>query len=156
MVDTTTSLRHIMGMCHDFLNEEGMLQHVGKGLGVTVMLTPKCHAELAGEGIEYLWGQAKGTYRSLSLNQKKGKDNFKTSLQFCLSNEVITRERVRKFGRRARQYLMAYHAIDSGQVDDQTQHDCKMYGPVAVDKVIQNFKTLRSALNFDYKFIMEA
>jgi hypothetical protein len=69
---------------------------------------------------------------------------------------VITRERVRKFGRRARQYLMAYHAIDSGQVDEQTQHDCKMYGPVAVDKVIQNFKTHRSALNFDYKFIMEA
>jgi hypothetical protein len=61
-------------MCHDFCNEEGMLQHIAICLGAKVMLTPKGHAELAGEGIEYLWGQAMGTYRSLSLNQKKGKD----------------------------------------------------------------------------------
>ncbi len=98
----TTSLKHIMGMCHDFLNEEKMLQHIANCLGVKVMLTPKCHAELAGEGIKYLWGQAKGTYRSLSLNQKKGKDIFKKSIQYCLSDEVITRDRVRKFSRQAR------------------------------------------------------
>ena len=108
MIDTSASLRHIMGMCHDFLNEEEMLQHIANCLGVNVILTPKCLAELACECIEYLWGQAKGTYRSLSLNhQKKGKDNFKSSILYCLSKEVITRDRVRKFGRRALQYLMA-------------------------------------------------
>ena len=154
VLDITTSLKHIMGMCHDFLNEEGMLQHIANHLSVKVMLTPKCRAELAGEGIEYLWGQAKGTYRSLSLNQKKGKDIFKTSIQYCLSDEVITRDRVRKFSRRARQYLMAYHAYDTNQVDEQTQHDCTMYGPVAVDKLINEFKTHRCALDFDYKFVM--
>ena len=155
MLDITTSLKHIMGMCPDFLNEEGMLQHIANGLGVKVMLTPKCHAELAGEGIEYLWGRAKGTYRSLSLNQKKGKDNFKASVHYCLSDEVITRDRVRKFSRRARQYLTAYHAYDSKQLDEQTLHDCAMYGRVAVDKLINNeFKTHRSALDFDYKVVM--
>jgi hypothetical protein len=119
------------------------------------MLTPKCHAELAGEGIEYLWGRAKGTYRSLSLNQKKGKDTFKASVQYCLSDEVITRDRVRKFSRRARQYLIAYHAYDSKQLDEQTLRDCAMYGPVAVDKLINNeFKTHRCALDFDYKVVM--
>ncbi len=81
-----------MGMRPDFLNEEGMLQHFVNCLGVKVMLTPKCHAELAGEGIEYLWGQAKVTYRSLSLNQKKGRDIFKTSIQYCLSDDAITRD----------------------------------------------------------------
>jgi hypothetical protein len=143
-----------MGMCHDFLNEEGMLQHIANCLGVKVMLTPKCHAELAGSGIEYLWGQAKGTYRSLLLNQKKGKDIFKASIQYCLSDEVITSDIVRKFSRRARQYLIAYHAYDTNQVDEQTQHDCTMYGPVAVDKLINEFKTHRCALDFDYKFVM--
>jgi hypothetical protein len=155
MLDISTSLRHIMGMCHDFLNEEGMLQHITNCLGVKVILTPKCHAELAGEGIKYLWGQAKGTFRSLSLNKKKGKDNFKVSIHYCLSDEVITRDRVRKFGRRARQYLMAYHAIDTNQLDEKTQNDCKIYGPVAVDKLINNFKTHRCALDFDYKYVME-
>jgi len=155
MLDITTSLKHIMGMCRDFLNEEGMLQHIANRLGVKVMLTPKCHAELAGEGIEYLWGRAKGTYRSLSLNQKKGKDTFKASVQYCLSDEVITRDRVRKFSRQAQQYLIAYHAYDSKQLDEQTLRDCAMYGPVAVDKLINNeFKTHRCALDFDYKVVM--
>ena len=86
-------------------------------------MTPKCHAELAGEGVEYVWACAKGAYRNMSLQQKKGKDNFKASVCFCLSEEVVTKVRVRKFARRARQYLMAYHAIDTQQLDEQTQRD---------------------------------
>ena len=157
VVDYGTSLRHLMGLCHDFINEEGMLLHIAKCLGVEVLLTPKCHAELAGEGVEYIWGGAKGKYRRLSLAQKSGKDNFKASLYHCLSEDVITIERVRKYARRARQYMMAYHAVDTGQVDPQTQQDWLKFGPVAVDKLINNFKTHpRCAFDFDYKFIMEA
>ncbi len=156
VVDYGTSLRHILGLCIDFINEEGMLQHIAKCIGVEVLLTPKCHAELAGEGVEYVWGGAKGEYRRRSLAQKRGKDNFKTSLYHCLSEEVITIERVRKYARRARQYMMAYHAVDTGQVDPQTHHDCLKFGPVAVDKLINNFKTHRCVFDFDYKFIMEA
>jgi hypothetical protein len=69
--NSTRSLRHIMGMCHDFMNEEGMLQHIAnKSIGVKVLLTPKCHAELAGEGVEYVWACAKGAYRNVSLQEK--------------------------------------------------------------------------------------
>lgn len=155
-VDDSTSLRQIMGMCHDFMNEEGMLQHIAKTLGVKVLLTPKCHAELAGEGVEYVWACSKGAYRNLSLQAKKGKDNFKASIRYCLSEEVITKVRIRRFARRARQYLMAYHAIDTCQVDDETQHDCKTHGPVALTKLIGQFKTHRCAFDFDFKYIMEA
>ena len=88
-----------MGLCHDFINEEGMLLHIAKCLGVEVLLTPKCHAELAGEGVEYVWGGAKGEYRRLSLAQKRGKDNSKTSMQYCLSEDVVPIERVRKHTR---------------------------------------------------------
>ena len=109
-----------MGMCSDFLNEEDMMQHTANSIGVTVLLTPKYHAELAGEGVEYLWACAKGAYRNMSLKEKKGKDNCKVSVRHCLSKEVITKVRIQKFARRARQYLMAYHAIDKGQLDEQT------------------------------------
>jgi hypothetical protein len=44
---------------------------------------------------------------------------------------------------------MAYDAIDSGQVVAQTCHECLKYGPVAVDKLINNFKTHRCAFDFD-------
>ena len=136
VVDYSTSLRHLMGLCHDFVNEEGMLQHIAKRLGVVeVLLTPKCHAELAGAGVEYIcWGGAKSEYRRLSLAEKRGEDNAKASLHHCLSEEVIKIDRARKHARRARQYLMAYHAIDAGQVDTQTLHDCLKFVPVAVDK----------------------
>jgi hypothetical protein len=47
VLDFGSSSRHLMGLCHDYINEEGMLQHIAKCLGVEVLLTPKCHAELA-------------------------------------------------------------------------------------------------------------
>ena len=131
------------------------MQHIAKEIGVVVpLLTPKCHAELAGEGVEYLWACAKGAYRNMALCQKKGKDNFKASVHHCLSEEVITKVRIRKFARRARQYIMAYHTIETQQVDKQTQSDCTTYGPVALAKLIRLFKTHRCAFDFDYKFII--
>ena len=69
-----------MGMCADFLNEEGMLQYIATKIGVTVLLTPKCHAELTGEGIEYMLACSIGAYRNLSLKEKKGKENFNSSV----------------------------------------------------------------------------
>jgi hypothetical protein len=47
-VDLHFSLRSILGNCRDFKEEETALQFLGTQLGVTVLLTPKLHAELAG------------------------------------------------------------------------------------------------------------
>ena len=154
IVNNVNSLRHIMGMCADFLNEEGMLQYIATKIGVTVLLTPKCHAELAGEGIEYMWACSKGAYRNLSLKEKKGKENFNASVCHCLSEQIaVTVRRIRKFAQRARLYLMAYHAIDFSQVDQQTQQGYSKYGPVALTRLINEFKTHRCAFDFDYKFV---
>jgi hypothetical protein len=52
-----------MGMCADFLNEEGMLQYITTKIGVmALLLTPKCDAELAGgeQRFKYLWVCSKG------------------------------------------------------------------------------------------------
>jgi hypothetical protein len=51
-----------MGLCHDFINKEGMLQHNAKCLGIEVLLTPKCHAELAGEKIQIYFMCCRGAY----------------------------------------------------------------------------------------------
>jgi hypothetical protein len=56
-VDMNLSLRHLLAMCPDFLNEEGMMEHK---LGVEVILPPKCHAKIAGEGLECMWACIKG------------------------------------------------------------------------------------------------
>ena len=55
------SLKYLMASCLDFAEEMTALQHVGKELGVSVIISPKFHAEMAGEGIKYSWGISKKT-----------------------------------------------------------------------------------------------
>jgi hypothetical protein len=49
-------LKYLMASCLEIAEEMTALQHVGKELGVSVIISPKFHAEMAGEGIEYSWG----------------------------------------------------------------------------------------------------
>jgi hypothetical protein len=42
------SLKYLMATCLDFAKEMTALQHVGSQLGVSVIITPKFHAELIG------------------------------------------------------------------------------------------------------------
>jgi hypothetical protein len=64
------------------------LQHVGHKLGVSVIITPKFHAEMAGEGIKYSWGVAKSLYRRMPLDSKKGKSSFKAFLVMNVRAEM--------------------------------------------------------------------
>ena len=57
--DNVYSLHELMLLQEDFQNEKTLLQLHGEKFGVTVDRTPKCHPEIAGEGIEYGWGLAK-------------------------------------------------------------------------------------------------
>ena len=81
-------------------------------------------------------------------------EKFNASVRHCLSEQIaVTVRRIRKFARCARQYLMAYDAIDSGQVDQQTQQGYSKYGPVALTRLINEFKTHQCAFDFDNKFV---
>ncbi len=65
-----TSLKSLMAGCMDFKEEETMLQYMGTQMGVVVDRGPKCHAEIAGEGIEYSWGCMKNHYQRVLLDKK--------------------------------------------------------------------------------------
>jgi hypothetical protein len=105
------SLKCLMTSCLDFAKEMTALQHVGSQLGVSVIITPKFHAELAGKGVEYSWGVAKGIYIRKPLNSKKSKDAFKRLVRDVTSSEVLTVDTVRKLSRRARAYICAYYSL---------------------------------------------
>jgi len=94
-----TSLKGLMANCVDFEEEESLLQANGREMGVLVDRTPKCHCELAGEGIEYTWGCSKNYYRTLRLNDKKGKEKFKAALAKCLDREILGNRRRRSINR---------------------------------------------------------
>ena len=68
-----TSLKLLLGNCIDFEEEESLLQSKGRLLGAVIDQTPKCHCELAREGIEYSWGCAKNFFRQQPLKDKRKK-----------------------------------------------------------------------------------
>jgi hypothetical protein len=65
-----TSLHLLMQKQSDFATELTLLQFYGSKMGATVDRTPKCHPELAREGIEYIWAMAKLYYRHQLLTWK--------------------------------------------------------------------------------------
>lgn len=143
------SMLFMMGTCIDFAEEKSALASVGERLGVEVYITPKFHAEIAGEGIEYAWGMAKGKYRRMPLADKKGKkDKFQELVKACLSRNVLTTECIRKLSRRARAYICAYYFIEKNSGDDSSQ----VTTLPEIEALMKQFKTHRSALDFDRAF----
>ena len=85
-----TSLREQLKSCYAFANEETMLQTMGKAMGITIDRSPKCHAEVAGEGIEYSWGCQKQWYKSIPLKDRKGKVKFYAKVKESLLLDRLT------------------------------------------------------------------
>ena len=126
----------------DFIEEETLLQYHGRLLGAIVDRTPKCHPEMAGEGIEYSWGCAKGFYRREKRESKKTKENFRNTVRRSLDRDkVLTNERQRKFSKRARQYMLAYNAIQNTGVEKSRGENIKQeMSANLVESVIKQFK----------------
>ena len=148
-VDKSTSAKRILGACDDFKNEKTQLMYILDLLGVRLILTPKCHPEIAGRGVEYMWGYSKLRFRS-DFNDAVA-SNLKQNVIKSLDHEVITKGRIRKFARKAREYKLTYALLF--HVSDGAK------GSVAKDVIehlTKAFKAHRSALDADYGFINNA
>jgi hypothetical protein len=52
-----------LSKCEDFVNDVSQLTKMGEKMGTTVdLLSTKVHCEIAGEGVEYSWGQSKNKF----------------------------------------------------------------------------------------------
>ena len=49
---------------------------------------------MAGEGVEYAWAGAKNAYYNLALKDKKGINNFGKSVKSCLSDKVLSIQKI--------------------------------------------------------------
>jgi hypothetical protein len=106
-----TSLIEMMKLQVDFANEETLLESFARTLGVRAGKSPPGHPEVAGKGIEFVWGAGKVCFRFHPLQDKKTKSGFIALVHSCLSDKVLSIERVRSFARQARQYMLAYKCI---------------------------------------------
>ena len=62
---TLAEMKVILGGHTDFLNEIGILEEIMVLRGHILLMSPKCHPEIAGCAIEYLWGYSKQRFRRL-------------------------------------------------------------------------------------------
>jgi hypothetical protein len=162
-----TSIDHLMQQQPDFQSELTLLQYYAKQLGVIVDRTPKCHPELAGEGIEYVWAFAKLFYRNKPLRMKKTKGAFQQLVEQCLSRENLSIAKVRKCSRRAREYMLAYKAFELVQEEHRARVHQTCKGAAASRRTLQTrtglsdtrqtgSKTDPIDMTFDYNLIQKS
>ena len=157
MIDT--SFLYLICNCINFIKEESLLQTQSLKMGdhrnrITVNRTPKCHIELAGEGIEYSWGCANIFYKRLPLDENKGKDNFRQIFKKSTEKENLTTYQIRMFSRRAREYIVAYKLLHHEQNAAGVNMDLQTNITVnKIDHMVKYYKMHRCALDFDLGFL---
>jgi hypothetical protein len=148
--DKETSVREILKRCEDFQNETPQLEFIAQTyLGAFIRLTPKCHPEIAGRGIEYAWGYSKLRFRR-GINDAVA-SHLEENVKAALSREVLTINRIRKFARKARDYKLTYsYLVALADGEDATAAKGR------IEHLTKLFKQHRSAIDADYKFIADA
>ena len=144
-----TSAIDMLRGCHDFKHEQTQMMFILNLLGVFLDLTPKCHPEIAGRGVEYAWGYAKLRFR-MEFNDAIAK-HLKENVLKSLDREVLTINRIRKFARKAREYKLTYSLIF-----DMNDGETGSTGKDDIEHITKEFKAHRSAMDSDFKFIAES
>jgi hypothetical protein len=164
-----TSLEMLIQKQPDFLSELTLLQYHGMKLVAVVDRTPKCHPEIAGEGIKYAWALAKLFYRSQSIKEKRTKEKFRNLVRMSTSrNDVLSLSKIRKCSKQAREYMFAYKAIEELMIEDShpiNSSTSAMTSPVnkelilfsydIIEKSIKVYKAHRSCLDTDLKWVQD-
>ena len=104
-------------------------------------MSPKCHPELAGVGVEYSWGKSKMQFRRHTDHVAH---HLHENIQDSMDVSVLTLLRVRRYARKARTYRRAYETSETAI----SKRD--------IEKMVKTFKRHRSALDFDWKFIKDS
>ena len=148
-------LREIMSNCGDFKNEKSAMEVLCDDLSskgdnnVHLLISPKYHPEIAGEGIEYVWGLMKKMYRKIKYEDKKGKENFEKAIKKCVRQVNIIH--VCKFVAKCRRYMLAYANRARQTRDGEAQLTFN-----GIEKFVKQFKCHRNCADTYPAFLAEA
>lgn len=92
----------------DIKSEKCILEKVIIERGHIMILSPKCHCELAGNGIEYCWAYSQEVFIK---SGEKNSSNLENKVMESLSKDILTLELIWKFERKARDYMRMYWYI---------------------------------------------
>ena len=109
-VSDDKNVNKVLQALPDFKNEGTALQHIVESRGHILLLSPKCHPEVAGVGIEYSWGFSKQKFRRV-YNDEVPKHLHANIAKSMCTEKHLTIGRVRRFARRTRDYCRAYRDL---------------------------------------------
>jgi hypothetical protein len=137
----------VLSECEDFANEIGALQAILEARGHILFLSPACHPELAGCGVEYSWGKAKVCFR------RETNDCSAKNLHANIINALhaITLDRVWRYERKTRDYRRMYADI-AQQIENGTLKK-ELVSYTMLEKNVKKYKSHRSMLDIESKFI---
>ena len=106
-----TNISGMLGSCTDITEEETLLQTYCKLMGVKCDISPKFYPEVAGEGIDYIWGNANMVFRIIPLKNIKSVADFRLQVKIVISKEVLSIDIVQTNYIRAREYIFSYFCL---------------------------------------------
>ena len=105
-------MSHLLDSSTDFSEEKTDLEQLCAEVSClsasssAILFTPKFYCELAGEGIEYLWGALKRIYRRHPITDKRSVVNFERLVKESLTQ--VSLDICRRFSAKARGYMLTY------------------------------------------------
>ena len=130
----------MLGNCADYAAEKTAFQWLLVNRGHIPGMSPKCHPEIAGVGIEYSWGKSKQYFRRHTDHVGS---NLRSNIKKSIDKTNLTLVRVRKYARKSRSYRRA------------CEGKAKM-GYADIEKLVKTFKNHRGADQQDTAFIEQS
>eukprot|EP00733_Pompholyxophrys_punicea_P001442 Pompholyxophrys_punicea_v1_NODE_723_length_1393_cov_18.770553.p2 type:complete len:154 gc:universal NODE_723_length_1393_cov_18.770553:853-1314(+) len=144
--DPNLNMDLVLASCLDFKSEKTALQALFEDRGHILVMSPKCHPELAGLGIEYAWGKSKLEFRRKINDQIPA--NLHRNILLSLSPDVLPLSRMRKFARRTRDYRHVYFNPDLLRTkESEDKFDL-------TEKMRKTRKTHRNIVDLEMKYLM--
>ena len=141
-----------LSQCRDFCEERSSLEELVTSRGHILLISPKCHPEIAGAGIEYSWGKAKMFYARNNSNISTLKlAEFKSKIVEALDPKVLTMERIWAYERRTRDYCRLYTEIDQKVSNQEIKREDVDY--TMLEKHRKLFKSHRNIKEIEREFI---
>ncbi len=101
----------ILAEAPDFRDELTLVEEVLVPRGHILIKSPKCHPEVAGLGIEYLWGRSKQVFRRETNDCTAA--NLHANVLASLDPTRLSLDIVRRVARRTRDYLRVYEEMST-------------------------------------------
>ena len=102
-------MREVLGRCPDFKAELGILENVLESRSHILLMSPKCHPEVAGYAVEDVWGYSKLRFRR-QFNNRESK-NLRVNVLKSFDPQVIDVRRCQQYARKTRDYLRVYKVM---------------------------------------------